>query len=749
MTKPKDLISFEIDGKRVQGDRNETILQVARRNGIYIPTMCYLTKLKPIASCRMCIVDIEGMDAPILSCQERAVEGLKVITNSPSLYEQRQSIMKLYDVNHPLQCGACPKSGECDLQNKTLEFGVGAQSFSAVDQQREIQDWGNVTYDPYLCIMCERCVRVSNEIIGDEALQIKAGGYNSTIINTKIEDHNVDWGECASVCPVGALADKDFSYNTNAWELTRIPAACSHSSLAPLIYYEVKRNEIYRVRNEYEFDTMAGVCRYGYDFQNRGSNSSEDMKRAVEAFKKADTIKFNSIITNEEALILQRLKEKFGYKLVNSEAYSYKKFLNAFSSTTGRSLYQGTSGDIKDSDYIIVMGSRIADDSPVLKFKVNQASKIRKAQVIYMHPIEDASIKNFITQFVKYEVGSEEGVLAMVAQMLLQDAPLTKQVKSVLDDLDIGYLSAESNIGEEEIDEMKSRMKRKERCSFVVGSDLYTHPKSENIAKLLGLIEKHTGFEVVLTPPSVNTLGVAMICDLDEEVGEYVIGYNEEADFVLSSIENVGDVNLPAINQQEGTFTNMNKIVVPTNAAVSFDGFCLNDIANEVGLPYKRYTIDYTPFLPLSSGYREVEFDSLDNHFDSNGNERRGYRLLSQRHSMQNTLEEISEIESYDGTIIYLCNPNSQKDVFTNLCKYLKTDGDILGSSQFSIAAKIKDGDLLRVTINGKEVEKKFRLVDSLKGTIAMMPIFDLGFSGQLLKDGYRFSKSKIEQVDK
>jgi len=216
MTKQQQLINFEIDGKAVQGTKNETILQVARRNGIYIPTMCYLTKVKPIASCRMCVVEIEGTDAPILSCQERAVEGIKVQTQSEELYKQRQNIMKLYDVNHPLQCGVCPKSGECDLQNKTLEFNVSAQNFSAVEQPRELEDWGNITYDPYLCIMCEKCVRVSNEIVGDGALQISAGGYNSKIINTKLDKKNVDWGECASVCPVGALSDLDFKYNTNA-----------------------------------------------------------------------------------------------------------------------------------------------------------------------------------------------------------------------------------------------------------------------------------------------------------------------------------------------------------------------------------------------------------------------------------------------------------------------------------------------------------------------------------------------------
>jgi NADH-quinone oxidoreductase subunit G len=350
--------------------------------------------------------------------------------------------MRLYDVNHPLQCGACPKSGECDLQNKTLEFNVSSQNFSVKDQQREIQDWGNVTYDPYLCIMCERCVRVSNEIVGDEALQISPGGYNSTIMNTKKDDLNVDWGECAAVCPVGALADKDFTYNTNAWELTRIPASCIHSSLANLIYYEVKKGKIFRVRSDFEHESISGLCRYGYDFQNDGSNSAEDMTKTIEAFRKADTIRFTSMITNEEALILQRLKELHGYKLVNHQAYNYQKFLKAFASTSGNMIYKGTSEGIIASDYLVVFGTKIATDSPGLKFRINQASKKNKAQVIYMHPIEDSSIQNIVTQFMTYEAVSDEWFLAIVSKENLKDEKLPKYIIDVFYELDDGYLRA-------------------------------------------------------------------------------------------------------------------------------------------------------------------------------------------------------------------------------------------------------------------------------------------------------------------
>ena len=749
MTKVEQMINFEIDGKPVQGSKNETILQVARRNGIYIPTMCYLTKVKPIASCRMCVVDIEGMDAPILSCQERAVEGIKVTTHSESLFKQRQNIMKLYDVNHPLQCGVCPKSGECDLQNKTLEFNVTNQNFAAVEQGRKLENWGNITYDPYLCIMCERCVRVSNEIVGDSALQISAGGYNSKIVNTKADSVNVDWGECAAVCPVGALSDLDFKYNTNAWELKRIPAACAHSSLANMIYYEIKNERIYRVRNEYEFDSMAGVCRYGYDYDNKGSNTPADMQKTLKAFKEADTIRFTSIITNEEAFILQKLKEKYGYKLINEEAKNYQNFLTAFSTTSGKSLYSGDSESIKNSDCIIVLGSKIADDIPGLKFKVNQAAKRQRAQVIYMHPIEDTSIKNIVTQYVKYEAGSEESVLAMTAQALLKDVKLPKALKDFFDSIDEGYISAESNVGEEEIAMMIKRMQKKSNFSLIVGSDLYGHPQAENIAKTLGLIERYSDFNVTIIPPFVNTLGVALICDLDEEEGKKSVGYNTTGDFILSALEDAGDVNMPAINQQEGTFTTLNKRVVPTNVALAFDGFCLNDIANELGLE-ERYTINYTAKLPVSKGYSAEEFDALDNFFDASGNEVRGYALnINDVEAKNSSLDELAELESFDGVVVYGCNPNSQKNIFTNICKYLATDAVLLGSAQFAVAAKVKDGETYSIMIDGQKIERVFKLSDTLKGTIALMPIFDLGFEGQSLLSKYRFNKVKLTQVNK
>ena len=741
-----DKIKLKIDGQEVEAFKGDTILQAARRNGIYIPTMCYLSKVKPIASCRVCVVEVEGMDGSILSCQEKAIEGIEVRTNSDELYKQRQNIIKLYDVNHPLQCGVCPKSGECELQNKTLEMGVSTQEFSAKEQKRELQDWGSVTYDPYLCILCERCVRVSNEIIGDGALQVKQGGYNSTIINTRAEDKNVDWGECASVCPVGALSDKDFKYQANAWELKQIPGSCVHSSLASLIYYEVKNNKIYRVKSEQEFDTISGVCRYGFDFENRGSNSKEDMQKCLENFKKADTIRFSSLITNEEALILQKLKQKYGYKLVNKEAKAYQDFLKAFSSITGKTLYSGTSKGIKEADFIVSLGTKIADDIPGLKFKINEAVKKNRARYYYCHPIEDSALKGIMTTHIKYEVGSEEGVIALIAKAILKDKELPDEAKAFLDGLDDGYISAESNVGEEEIEKLQRELNRKKSLQFIVGSDLYAHPQAKNIAKILGLIEKFGGFEVTIIPPLVNSLGVALICELDDEAGECVVGYNADGDFVLSSIEDKGDVNIPALNQQEGTFTNLDKKVVPTHVAVSFDGFCLNDIANNLGLN-QRYTINYTEELPTDKGYTQEKFDHLPNVFTNTGEEIRGYELENLESKSELKFDEIAEIDSYDGVVVYTANPNSQNNIFSNLCEKLPNDAKLVGSTYFATAGKIKDGDKVKFSIDGLEMEREFKLDETLKGTVALLPNHDLGLEGQRLFEVYRYNKIKVEKI--
>jgi len=738
-------ITVTINGREFKSTFGKTILEIARENDIYVPTMCYLTKVQPIGSCRMCVVEVEGVEGMILSCQEKATDGAVITTDSNALFEERQNIMKLYNVNHPLECGVCDKSGECDLQNKTMEFNLEAQDFTARDQHRPVENWGHVSYDPALCIMCEKCVRVSTEITGDEALKIKFGGYGSTIINTKKEKNYASLGEAAAVCPVGALVSTKFKYTANAWELTKIPSACPHCGGGCQMYYEVKNEKIYRVTNEFEFSNLCGAGRFGFDYANEGvSKDKAAFDKAVEAFKKAGTVLLSNQTSNEEALMLQKLKEQYGFKLVSSEARAYQKFMTAYGSITGKHLYNGTLKDIADSRAVIVLGSRINDDAPAVKYHINMASKWNQARVIYMHPLEDPEIQNIVTQFIKYEVGSEEGVAALLADTLLKETELPKAVRTFLDDLDIGYLSAETNVGEEELEALEKSLRKKSGFSLVVGSDLYAHPRAEQIAKLVALLEQYAGFNVVCIPPAGNAMGISLVCDLDDETEGTTVGYNMPADFTLSALGD-GDLDMPAMNQQEGTLVTVDKRLVPMNVALPYGGYVLNDIANALGVN-AVYTIDYTAELPEEKGFDPVKFDDLPDYFDSVGNEHRGYLLKSRKVSVSRTLEEVEELEGFDGAVIYNCNPTEQFSAFTAKSSNLEDEAVLLGSQQFAVATRLKDGERITFTIDGVNFDRLFKIDTSMKGTIALNPVFDMGLSGALVSS-YRFKRLDFERA--
>ncbi len=740
-------ITLTIDGKKCKSTFGKTILEVARENDIYIPTMCYLSKVKPIASCRMCVVNVEGVEGTILSCQEKATDGAVITTNNSELYTERQNIMKLYNVNHPLECGVCDQSGECDLQNKTMEFDVAEQPFTTKEPHRPIQNWGHVSYDAGLCIMCEKCVRVSTEITGDEALQLHFGGYSSTILNVKQEKNYASLGEAAAVCPVGALVDTHFKYRANAWELEKIPSSCPHCSVGCQMNYEVRHDKIYRMSNEAEFTSLCGAGRYGYDYANH--NVSKDTKAfedAVDAVKNAQSILFAPHISNEEALILQKIKEQTGAKLICGEARGYQKFMQAYASVTGKKLFGGTLKGISESKAVIVFGTRINDDAPVVKYHINMASKWHRARVAYMHPLEDAEMKNIVTQFIKYEPQSEEGVAALLVEMLLRNVDVSQNVKAFLDDLDIGNLSAESNVGEEELEALRKSMLKKEDFSLVIGADLYAHPRAEQIAKILALVEKYAGFNVVCVPPAGNAMGVSLICELDDKATGKTVGYNVEADVVLSALGN-GDLDMPALNQQEGTITTVDKRVVPMHVAQPYGGYVLNDIANALGL-YAEYTIDYTKTLPVEKGFKAVEFDALPDYFDSVGNEHRGYLLDVCHTEVEEMFEEVDEIDAFDGAVVYICNPKDQFSAFTNLCEPLKEEPFLLGSSQFATATKLSDADKVTFEIDGVTFKRVFKIDTSMKGTIALNPTYDMGLSAPLVSS-YRFSKVKMMQDKK
>jgi len=739
-------VHFKIDGKDVEAQRGETILQVARKNDIYIPTMCYISKTTPCASCRMCVVEAEGVDGYVLSCNTPPTEGINITTNNADLELERTNIMKLYDVNHPLECGVCDKSGECDLQNKTLEFDVAQQNFSTREQHRKVEHWGLINYDPALCIMCEKCTHVCNEVIGDDAIDVFFGGYSSTIIPKNAQTLDCTFcGECIAVCPVGALVSSEFQYKANSWELSRVPSTCAHCSAGCSLEYETRHNginaddTIHRVKNNFEFTSLCGAGRFGFDFANEASRDATAFAGAITALQSAKAIRFSSIITNEEAHMLQLLKEKLGVKLFNEDARLFANFMKAYSSVSGKLHHSATLDAVKQADAAIIIGSRVATDNPGVRYALTTAARHNGAKIVYAHPIEDTLMQNTITQFMKYEAGSEEGVMALLANELLANVELSDADRAYFENLDLGYLEAESNVGDDELKRMSKSFARAQNRVLIVGSDVFAHTNAANIAKLSAMIEKYTNFSLLVIPENVNTLGVSLLCDLDaDEVISNIVGYNAAGDFTIASLEGA-DMAVPALNQQEGTVVSIDNRVLPLNAALRFDGYTLNDLANKFDLR-KANTVDYTQELSVKSGFKSIAFDDLENFLDKYGNDERGYLLDEVACEATESLDEISDLPEFNGSVIYHSNPVLQFNAYTNITKQLERDTTLRGSQQFSAAARISDGDEVEITFGTSTITRVFKLDPQLKGTVALNPTFDT----DVVANEYKFLKSKI-----
>jgi NADH-quinone oxidoreductase subunit G len=771
----EDMISVKIDGVECEAKEGEYILNVARANDIFIPAICYLTRCSPTLACRICLVEADGKQ--VYSCNAKVKDGMEITTTTPNILEERRAIMEVYDVNHPLQCGVCDQSGECELQNYTLEMGVDSQHYAIQDTKRETKNWSSVLhYDAGLCIVCERCTTVCKDMIGDSAIKTtKRGGatldkslkgsmpkdayamwnklQKSIIAPSNGTDYTncSDCGECIAVCPVGALVSRDFQYSSNAWDLKRVPATCAHCSSGCQIYYETKptsifdrTEKIYRVTNEFHYISLCGAGRFGYDFENRvEGKDKEAFAKAVEAFKKAKVINFTSVITNEEALMLQTLKEKLGVKLINREARAFQRFLDFYSQASGKSLYTLDFKEVMASDFVMSVGASLRNDNPNARYAFNNVQKLNKGAGLYFHPVGDTLVPTFgknIEMFT-HKVGYEEVALLLIIELFADKDKLPESVKEQLDRAKLlEMLGKDSESFEKSLSKM---LKKKEKFSLIVGEDLYFHPKAQNLAKLIAILENSSPVKVAMIPPKTNSLGVALICDLDDEAQGFTIGYNALGDFRLSALGD-GDLDIPAMNQQEGTLTNMHKRVTPTNPALEYNGYELNDIMREV-LSAPKYTIDWTPHLPVDKGFKSVNFDDLPNEYRNDGTENRGYLL----DTITKEPEENIEVEKFDdsivldGEIAYRCNPQRQFNDFTNKAHQIFEKFGLYASPKRAESL----GEKVVVEFDNGNLELDVIVDDRMEGDIVAVPDFKSAENIYELFGANRYQKVIIREV--
>ena len=404
----------------------ETIIQLSDRSGIHIPRFCYHKHLSVVASCRMCLVDIEGVKNAQPACSTPVREGMKIYTSSKKTKDAQKSSMEFLLINHPLDCPICDQGGECELQDVSLQHGDDHSTYMQLKRVIVDKDVSPlVSTDMTRCIHCSRCVRFGEEISNVKELGLLDRGEDMKIdvfIENKISSELS--GNMIDLCPVGALNNKPYRYKARTWDLKERPGISPHDCIGSNIFYHTYKNKILRAvpkENAYINQTwLSDRDRFGYEgiySKDRIYNTliRED-NQLIELDKRLTVNELNKTLnkilnndgndnigcmisarsTNEELFLFQKLFRGLGIKNIDHRTNEYD-----FSYQNNYPVMPSLGCDIKDLelfDNIVLIGVNIKSEFPILSVWLNKA--VKKNTKVYSINF-DSSDEDFDLHFKK------------------------------------------------------------------------------------------------------------------------------------------------------------------------------------------------------------------------------------------------------------------------------------------------------------------------------------------------------------
>ncbi len=291
--------TLSINGNPFSFEPGETILEVARRNDIDIPTLCHLAGASPTGECRMCVVEVKGARSLLVACATPAAPGMEVQTESPAVVESRKLLIKLLLSSGNHNCAArgsddqdwtrfqldvheadsspelCPAWGDCRLQDLAYRYQVTGEQFPRLDIPYPME-----TVNPFIvrdfsrCIKCGRCIQACCDVQVNNAISFGYRGADTKVIaagDRPLKDSDcVFCGECVQACPVAALTLKDTRYHVRPWETQQTRTTCSYCGVGCQIDLHVKDGKVVKVTGAEEtapnFGSLCVKGRFGFDF---------------------------------------------------------------------------------------------------------------------------------------------------------------------------------------------------------------------------------------------------------------------------------------------------------------------------------------------------------------------------------------------------------------------------------------------------------------------------------------------------
>ncbi|GAV21968.1 NAD-dependent formate dehydrogenase, alpha subunit, selenocysteine-containing [Carboxydothermus pertinax] len=336
-------ITLKINGIKVTVPEGTTILEAAQTAGFKIPTLCHDPELSKPGACRICVVEVKGARNLAASCVTPVAPGMEVLTHSEPVINARKEILDLLLSNHPEDCLTCDKMGECALAAYAYEYGVRRGSYQGDKNVYPIEDNNPfIVRDMNKCILCGKCVRVCDEIVGYSVIDFINRGFKTKVAppydGTLAESNCVFCGSCVTVCPTGALTVKDTRGKFRPWEVKRVKTTCPYCGVGCNFDLLVKDDKVVGVApnptSEVNGRFMCVKGRFGYKFIHSGDRLTKPLIKKNGEFVEATWDEALELVAEK----LAEVKAKHGSdaigilasaKCTNEDNYLLSKFARA------------------------------------------------------------------------------------------------------------------------------------------------------------------------------------------------------------------------------------------------------------------------------------------------------------------------------------------------------------------------------------------------------------------------------------
>ncbi len=442
-------VTLTIDDREVTVPDGTLIIRAAEGIGTYIPRFCDHPYLAPLGACRQCLVEIEGQRKPLTACTTPVAEGMIVKTQftSEMAADSQEGVLELLLINHPLDCPMCDKGGECPLQDQALAYGPGGSRY--VDPKRRFVKPVPISPLVYLdrerCVLCARCTRFASEISGDPFIELfERGALEQVAIFEDEPYESVFSGNVIQICPVGALTSAQFRFKARPFDMVSTPSVCNHCSAGCNIVTQTRRDQIVRVlaadNAEVNEVWSCDKGRFGHAYVQRPERVTEPLVRKSGEFVAVSWAEALRVVVSridEAKRTGVRTAALSGGRLADEDAFAFSRFARTVLGTNdvdqrlragsaeedeilGRILTTADTsyGDLESAKAIVVVGSDVQQESPIVFLRIHKAATRRGAVVLEVGARATALARRSGARAVLCPPGTEAGVLLGVASEL-------------------------------------------------------------------------------------------------------------------------------------------------------------------------------------------------------------------------------------------------------------------------------------------------------------------------------------------